>query len=162
MKDGMRAVAVALWAGAMLLQAACSSPPTRTVSPSPDGASHPERQEVVEVARGLVGIPYRFGGNSRRGMDCSGLVQYVYRKVGVAVPRTVAEQRRHAFPVSLEALQPGDLLFFRLNGRRVSHVGLYLGEGRFIHAPSTGKRVTIARLNDLFWSRRLVGAGRFY
>jgi len=162
MRDGMRAAAVALWAGAMLLLAACSSPPARTASPPPDGASRPERQEAAEVARGLVGIPYRFGGSSRRGMDCSGLVQYVYRKVGVAVPRTVAEQHRHAFPVSLNALQPGDLLFFRLNGRRVSHVGLYLGEGRFIHAPSTGKRVSIARLNDLFWSRRLVGAGRFY
>ncbi len=95
-------------------------------------------------------------------MDCSGLVHYTYLKVGVTVPRTVEEQRRHAFPVSLNELQPGDLLFFRLDGRRISHVGIYLGGKRFIHAPRTGKHVSIAYLNDIYWNKRLAAAGRFY
>ncbi len=151
-----------LCAGTMGLLAACSSTPAPVVSPSEAPSSAADRHAVVEVARSLVGVPYRFGGASRRGMDCSGLVHYAYGEVGITVPRTVAEQRRHAFPVSLQALRPGDLLFFRLSGRTVSHVGLYIGDNRFVHAPRTGKRVSIASLEQAFWKRRLAGAGRFY
>lgn len=109
----------------------------------------------------MVGVPYRFGGTSPRGMDCSGLVQYAYREAGIRVPRTVADQRRHSFPVSMDELRAGDLLFFRLGGR-ISHVGIYLGQQSFVHAPRTGKRVSVTSLDSSYWKKRLVGAGRFY
>ena len=152
-----------LLAAAMALLAACSSAPPRTATiPPPASTPIGAHSAVVDVARSLIGVPYRFGGASPRGMDCSGLVHYAYRKIGVTVPRTVATQRRHAFPVSLAELQAGDLLFFRLRGRRVSHVGIYIGDQQFVHAPRTGKRVSITRLSNEYWKKRLAGAGRFY
>jgi len=144
----------------LVLLSACSSIPQRTTVTSPPTAD--THHAVVDVAKSLVGVPYQFGGSSLHGMDCSGLVQYAYREVGVNVPRTVATQQRNAFPVSLAELQAGDLLFFRLGGRQVSHVGIYIGDEQFIHAPRTGKRVSITRLNDNYWKKRLTGAGRFY
>ncbi len=144
---------------AMALLAACSSVSQRAGALPPVSGSH---SAVVDIARSLIGVPYRFGGASLRGMDCSGLVHYAYRKVGVNVPRTVATQRQNAFSVSLAELQAGDLLFFRLGGRRVSHVGIYIGEQQFVHAPRTGKRVSITRLSNKYWEKRLAGAGRFY
>ncbi|HFC53764.1 MAG TPA: NlpC/P60 family protein [Gammaproteobacteria bacterium] len=139
-----------------LLSACATGPEQREGVPAASGPS-----AAADVALSLVGVPYRYGGASPRGMDCSGLVQYSYRQVGIRVPRTVADQRRHSFPVSMDRLQAGDLLFFRLGGR-VSHVGIYLGRRRFVHAPSTGKRVSVTTLDNIYWRRRLVGAGRFY
>ncbi len=140
----------------LLLPACATGPAQREGAPATAGPS-----VAAAIARTLVGVPYRYGGASPRGMDCSGLVHYSYRQAGIRVPRTVADQRRHSFPVSLDRLQAGDLLFFRLGGR-VSHVGIYLGRRRFVHAPRTGRRVSIATLENTFWRRRLVGAGRFY
>ncbi|MEZ5500794.1 MAG: C40 family peptidase [Steroidobacteraceae bacterium] len=117
---------------------------------------------IATDALSLVGTPYRYGGADRTGMDCSGLVLYTHAQHGVVVPRTAREQRRRALPVAIADLKPGDLLFFRINGEATDHVGLYLGDGRFMHAPSSGRVVSIAYLDDPYFSHRLVAAGRFW
>lgn len=119
-------------------------------------------QRIVDVSRQLLGAPYRYGGESPDGFDCSGLVYYVYRKIGVPVPRSSQELYRNSRKVKLAELRPGDLLFFNISRRKVSHVGIYSRANRFIHAPSSGKRVSAASLDNPYWRERLVGAGRFY
>lgn len=116
---------------------------------------------VVLAAMSMIEVPYRAGGATPAGFDCSGLVYYVYRQAGITVPRSTQEQYRNANPVTMEALQPGDLLFYRLNTREVSHVGIFVGNGRFIHAPSRGKQVSYANMADAYWRQNFVGAGRY-
>lgn len=144
----------------------CGSAPVRTPQSEPGIPSVSKReqpgQRAVYAAFRQLGTPYRYGGTTPDGFDCSGLVQYAYGRAGIAVPRTTGQQLRHAHPVSLSSLQPGDLLFFRLSPRKVSHVGIYAGGGRFIHAPSSGKEVSYANLNDPFWRQRVIAAGRVY
>ena len=113
-------------------------------------------------ALSLLGAPYKWGGAGPANFDCSGLVQYVHDQLGIATPRTAAEQYKEAEPVTLNALAPGDLLFFRISGRRISHVAIYAGEGRFIHAPQTGRPVELRTLDDEFYAPRLAGAGRLF
>lgn len=113
-------------------------------------------------AMSLLGAPYKWGGSGPTSFDCSGLVRYVHDQLGIAAPRTAAEQYAAAAPVSVRKLAPGDLLFFRIGGRRVSHVAIYTGEGRFIHAPQTGRSVELRTLDDEFYAPRLVGAGRLF
>lgn len=110
----------------------------------------------------LLGAPYQWGGVGPKSFDCSGLVRYVHGQIGIETPRTAAEQYAAAKPVTLPNLAPGDLLFFRINGRRVSHVAIYAGEGRFVHAPQTGRPVELRTLDDEFYSPRLAGAGRLF
>lgn len=122
----------------------------------------PARYHAVRVAKQQLRKRYRWGGTSpKRGFDCSGLMQYAYKKASVKLPRTAAAQYRSTKRVSLSRLQTGDLIFFhtRRSRTRVNHVGIYLGGGKFIHAPRRGKRVSISRLNR-YWKRRAVGAGR--
>ena len=121
-----------------------------------------QRQEVVRRARAMVGTPYLYGGASPdTGFDCSGLVHYIYLQTGRTLPRTASQQLKHAKPVKLSQVRPADLLFFdtRVDG---GHIGIYLGEGRFIHAPSTGGKVRIDRLNNAYWRNRVLGAGGVY
>jgi len=94
-----------------------------------------------------------------RGFDCSGLVQYAYSKAGRQIPRTTSEQWRKLTPVNAERLRVGDLLFFRIDGS-ISHVGLYLGDRRFVHAPSTGREVTVADLDSAFYRKTFVRGAR--
>jgi murein DD-endopeptidase len=108
----------------------------------------------------LIGAPYRYGGSTPRGFDCSGLVQYSYARAGVWVPRSTKEQRRSSQPLPVADLLPGDLLFFNERGKRGSHVALYVGNGRFVHAPSTGKHVQLATLRDPYWRHHLLEARR--
>jgi len=169
--EGRHAWLWVLWLAWMLGGApGCSSAPNTAVPlPVARGVGSGERalrQTVIDhpavaVARDLVGAPYRYGGATPDGFDCSGLVYYAYAKAGIRVPRTSTEQYRRALPVRVAELRAGDLLFFRLYPPKVSHVGIYAGEGRFIHAPSRGKRVTTANLASPYWRERLVGAGRF-
>ena len=120
-------------------------------------------RELVSIARSLLGVPYRWGGTSKGGMDCSGLVQYAHLKVGIDVPRNSQDQMMRASPVHPAELHPGDLVFFKMSWRnKSSHVGIYTGDGQFIHAPSSGRPVSYASLHDPFWKNRLVAAGRFY
>jgi len=120
------------------------------------------RQRVVLSAKKQLRKRYRWGGASpRTGFDCSGLMQYAYKSIKVNIPRTAREQYKFTKRIPLSKLQAGDLIFFhtRRTRTRVNHVGLYLGEGKFIHAPRRGKRVSVAKLNK-YWRRKTVGAGR--
>jgi murein DD-endopeptidase len=133
----------------------CASTPPRS------GASAAIQRPVLDVAISQLGVPYRYGGDTPRGFDCSGLVYYAYRRVGIRVPRSTRAQYRHAHRVALDTLEPGDLVFFKRRFRSVSHVGIYAGNSRFIHAPSKGRVVSYDSLNDPYWKRRLVAAGRY-
>jgi murein DD-endopeptidase len=119
------------------------------------------RQEVVDTATSMIGIPYRYGGSTPKGFDCSGLVQYSYSAAGLSVPRTSGEQYSAARPIRLADAEPGDLLFFNFD-RRISHVAIYLGDQRFVHAPSTGKLVSIASLDDPLYRQHFAQAGRMH
>jgi murein DD-endopeptidase len=121
--------------------------------------------ELAQAALRYVGVPYRYGGaEPSRGFDCSGLVAYVHGQGGISVPRTAAAQFASARRVSEAELQPGDLVFFRLSARSrdVTHVGIYTGGRRFVHAPQTGSRVGEASLDDAYYRARYAGSGRFY
>lgn len=118
------------------------------------------RPTVVSTALSMKGTPYRYGGSTPAGFDCSGLIQYTFRQAGIAVPRNSYDQYKASSPVYISRLQPGDLLFFRtLGGMFVSHVGMYIGDNRFVHAPGKGKHVHIDSLDEDYWQKRLVGAG---
>ena len=116
-------------------------------------------ERAASVALGQVGIPYRYGGSSRSGFDCSGLVHYSYAVAGVSVPRTTAAQWAELTAVSNHDLRTGDLLFFNIAGK-MSHVGVYLGDGQFVHAPSTGRTVSIESLGSDYYRKAFIRAGR--
>jgi len=116
---------------------------------------------VLRVAESQIGAPYRYGGAGPDAYDCSGLVSYSFRQIGVVVPRTAAQQFAAATPVARRDLQPGDLVFFRLAGREVSHVGIYAGGDLFVHAPQRGGYVRMASLEDEVFRKGWAGAGRF-
>lgn len=141
-----------------LVLAGCA---TRPVERMPERAES-GRDTVVAVAQRMLGVPYRPGGASPRGFDCSGLVRYSFNQAGIEVPRTAAEQFSRAQPIGTRSLLPGDLLFFNIGGRRISHVGIYVGARRFVHAPSSGKHVSVESLDHPYWSRRMVGAGDYF
>ena len=147
----------------MLLAGACASQPPapaepeRSVAGSAPTVSLGER--AAEVAVRQVGVPYRYGGSSPAGFDCSGLVHYSYARAGRPVPRTTAGLWDALAPVASTDVRTGDLLFFRIEGK-MSHVGLYLGGGRFVHAPSSGRSVVIEDLDDAYYRRALIRAGR--
>jgi len=151
----MRAFTAFLLAGLLCLLAACGSAPSRR----PAAIVYPpltaeQSADIAVHALGLVGTPYRYGGNTPAGgFDCSGLIGYVYRlRAGLVPPRTVAELSDFGTPIGADALRTGDLVVF---GRgRPFHAGIYVGEGRFVHAPSTGGEVRLDRLRSPYWSRQ--------
>jgi cell wall-associated NlpC family hydrolase len=118
-------------------------------------------QGVLSKAMTLLGTPYRWGGESEQGgFDCSGLVGYVYRSVlGMDLPRVSRQMAQSGEKVDRTALVPGDLVFFGLRGR-VNHVGIYVGEGRFLHAPSRGKVVRVDNLSNSYWAGRFMQGRR--
>ncbi len=127
-------------------------------------ADHEElRHELVQTAHRFIGVPYRWGGTSAEdGFDCSGLTLVCYRLNGLNLPRVSYNQFSAGRSVPQSKLRKGDLVFFATNGGgKVSHVGMYIGQGRFIHAPRKGKTVRIASLSNSFWKRAYVG-GRTY
>lgn len=135
----------------------CASGPGRAPADSADAA------RASRVAASMVGKPYRYGGHHPdRGFDCSGLVYYSFRYAGLDVPRATDAQRQSARKISPSSLSRGDLLFFNQNGKFSSHVGIYLGEGRFVHAPSSGKRVRVDSFSDPYWQKHFVDARRFF
>ena len=145
------------------LLAGCSSAPIGQHAAS--GPAVGKAQAEVQIrAMGLIGAPYRYGGTSpATGFDCSGLIHYVYREAaGIELPRTTTElSALRTDQPPADALQPGDLLLFKVKGgRRVNHAGIYVGDGRFVHAPSTGGRVRLDQLVDRYWQRGYAGARR--
>ena len=121
-----------------------------------------EQSEMLFRVLSSIGVDYKYGGSSHAtGFDCSGLVAHVFREgYGVALPRNSYGQSQAGQPVSAEQLQPGDLVFYNTLDRPFSHVGIYLGDGRFIHAPKTGSAVRIENLKSSYWSSRWNGARR--
>jgi hypothetical protein len=119
-------------------------------------------RDLTAFALGLLGVDYKYGGETpESGLDCSGLVRYVFQQVtGVMLPRTAREMSRLGDKVGLDDLQPGDLVFFNTRRFAFSHVGIYLGDNRFIHAPARGREVEIAEIDRSFWHRRFNGARR--
>jgi len=123
-------------------------------------ASDETARKALEYAREMVGRPYKYAGNTPAGFDCSGLVNYSYGKAGLRLPRETRSQRQSTVPVSLRNLRPGDLLFFDQEGSKASHVALYIGDGRFVHAPSTGGKVRVDSLKSDYWKKHFVDARR--
>jgi cell wall-associated NlpC family hydrolase len=116
-------------------------------------AGHPEAAQVV---LSYLGVPYRWGGSSPAGFDCSGLVSYVYAQLGVSLPHFAAAQWGYGVPVAISQLQPGDLVFFDA----LNHVGIYIGNSLFVDAPHTGAFVRIDSLNEPWYAKKYVGAKR--
>lgn len=145
---------------AVLPQAPATAPAEAESAPAPEPPSPQaeRRQTILESALGQIGRPYLYGGGDGQGFDCSGLVQHVYSEVGVALPRTAAEQARSGRLIKLREAMPGDLVFFRT--RAGTHVGIYVGEGRMVHAPARGKHVTVTSIKVPYWRSRLTGAVR--
>lgn len=143
-----------------------TTPPSVSAADAFDvGSVNARRGSIAElVVRGLsyVGIPYRLGGHSRdTGLDCSALIQQVYREaLGFVIPRTTREQARLGQRVDLSRLKAGDLVFFSTRRRAYSHVGLYLGDDRFLHAPSSGGEVRVEPLRKRYWVKRFSGGRR--
>jgi cell wall-associated NlpC family hydrolase len=150
---------VSLLALAVLLFGGCGSHPPRSEPPLQAGTPRADAANAVLFrAIALVGTPYHFGGNTPQGgFDCSGLVGYVFRDAaGVTLPRTSREMSDvRARKLDREDLQAGDLVFFA-DGRKVSHVGIYVGELRFVHAPNTGGTVRLDRLDGAWWDEHFV------
>lgn len=151
-----RLARVVIFFGVAAAVAGCSVVSKRPVVDERAAAESARGETVVALARQHVGAPYRWGGSSPSGFDCSGLVRYVYAQVGVSLPHNAAQQYRLGTPVARESLEPGDLVFFD----RLRHNGIYVGDGRFIHARQTGRRVAIASLDDEWYASHFVGARR--
>jgi len=145
------------------LLAGCSSTPPAAQERASSSQTLPARTSVgrraAAIALDQVGIPYRYGGSTPSGFDCSGLVQYSYSKVGKRVPRTTGQLWSATQPVARSDIRAGDVLFFNIEGK-MSHVGLYLGEDRFVHAPSSGRTVAIGSLNSPYYRAAFIRAGR--
>lgn len=137
--------------------ASVETPAARTPAPA-----RTERSEALLQALLAIGVDYRNGGKSpETGFDCSGLVAHVFLEAwGVRLPRNTKAQSQAGVPVSLAELQAGDLVFYDTLKRPYSHVGIYLGDGRFVHAPKTGAQVRIESLKSAYWSQRFNGARR--
>ena len=154
---------------AALLSACASNAPTPTPKPvvhAPISSFNGNAEDVLFRALGLVGTPYRYGGNTPDGgFDCSGLIGYVYRDAaGIKLPRSTRELISMRAPiVGRDRLQSGDLVFFATNGgSQVSHAGIYVGDGRFVHAPSRGGTVRLDSLSNTYWQRTYLNAKRVF
>lgn len=149
---------------ALLLLAACASTGVQrtpdSTAPSPAPIPTGVGSRAADNALAMLGRPYRHSGNTPAGFDCSGLVQYSYSKAGVSLPRETQAQRREGHLVRASELRRGDLVFFDQEGKKSSHVGIYLGQGRFVHAPSTGGRVRTDGLDSAYWRTHFVEARR--
>ena len=154
---------------AALLSACASNSPAPSPQPTvyaPSSSYNGNADDVLFRALGLVGTPYRYGGNTPEGgFDCSGLIGFVYRDAaGISLPRSTRELISMRAPgVGRDALQSGDLLFFATNGgSQVSHAGIYVGNGRFVHAPSSGGTVRLDSLSNSYWQRTYLNAKRVF
>jgi cell wall-associated NlpC family hydrolase len=135
--------------------AGCASAPKSQPRAS-STVSEAAADRAASHAAKMLGRPYHFGGSSpSTGFDCSGLVQFSFRQAGVSVPHNTEQQRRSSRPVRLSDLRRGDLIFFDQEGKKNSHVGIYLGAGKFVHAPSSGKEVRSDRLDSPYWKKHL-------
>ena len=146
----------------LLLSACTTTPPAeKSLAITPES---PTSIDVVMVAMSLAETPYRYGGNSiESGFDCSSFVGHVYKNsVGIELPRSSHELSQVGKALQRSQLQAGDLVFFNTQHRANSHVGIYVGDGKFVHAPRTGARIRVESMNDNYWLSRYNGARRVY
>jgi cell wall-associated NlpC family hydrolase len=137
---------------------ACASAPV----PPALGYTPTIGEEAADTAVAMIGMPYKYRGETPAGFDCSGLVRYSYAAAGLKnVPHGTEQLMRVTRSVSLGTLRKGDLLFFNERGGKYSHVGIWLGGDIFVHAPSTGGKVRTDSMEDLYWKKSLFGARRF-
>ena len=130
------------------------------IADSADASSGISSTKVVSVASSVMGTKYVYGGTTSKGFDCSGFIGYVYKQVGVSLPRTSAGMYATGTTVSKKNLKAGDLVFFNTSGKGVSHAGIYIGNGKFVHS-SSSKGVSIAKINDpYYWGSKYIGAKR--
>ncbi len=168
-KRRSRAIANAIRRTAVLtliiVLAGCATKPPVSAPPRPPGgyvglADRTKASEVVLFSFGLIDIGYRFGGrNPDAGLDCSGMVSYIYQQVGgLKLPHSAAEIARLTRPIERGAIKPGDLVFFNTRNRPFSHVGIYVGDDRFVHAPNSNGKVRVESIRSPYYSSRFEAA----
>jgi NlpC/P60 family len=123
-------------------------------------ANAAEKENIVDYAKKFIGVPYKWGGTTPKGFDCSGFLTYVFKEYSVQLPRTSVDQFSKGESVDRDSLVPGDLVFFNTNKKGPSHVGMYIGNNEFIHA-SSGKGVTISNLDMSYYKTKYIGAKRY-
>jgi len=121
-----------------------------------------KRKQIINTATQYIGTPYRHGGTTPSGFDCSGYVFFVYNKNGIQIPRSTAQQYTKGQKIPYRMAQPGDLLFFRINKNEISHVGIFVGNDTFVHAPSSGKHVRYDSIKNPYWQKRFYGAVSYF
>ena len=138
-----------------------SQPAAPHTQHQPTSSSYQTRNRIVQLANSTLGTRYRYGGsNPQRGFDCSGLMVYIHKQSGIKIPRTAAKQRIHSRTITYAQLQPGDMLFFK-TGKRTDHVGIYIGDRKFIHASTGSRRVRVAKMDSAYWHKRFVKFGTY-
>jgi len=131
------------------------TPPAKLYRGNFSGSGGGDR--IVQTARKFIGVRYRYGGNDPRGFDCSGFSNYVYKKNRIGIPRSATEQFQSGKRVPISRAKPGDLVFFKIYGNKISHVGIYLGNYNFIHSPRRGKTVSCEDMRKEYWRTRYAG-----
>lgn len=153
---GLVAVMLVGCAGAPPSKPAVSIPVTHTLQ-----AATPAQTQVLKVAQSLLGTPYEYGGITPKGFDCSGFIYYVYHTAaGVELPRETQGLSQIGQPIDVADLRPADIIYFKIDKSLSPHVGIYLGNGQFIHAPSANGQVNIQNLTSEYWNSRYQGARR--
>ncbi len=150
-----RFIIIALLCG-MALYSGCATAPPRPTGKYTAAAA----DKAADTALSMVGRPYHYQGDSPEGFDCSGLVRYSYLSAGIDLPHGTGPLRQRTVPVRSRDMRKGDLVFFEQSGKKYSHVGILTNKHRFVHAPSTGKRVREESLDDLYWKKHFLGARR--
>ena len=142
-------------AGVLAFSGCASTPPSAS-----SGSTKNPADQAAAYAQTMIGKPYKYGGSTPKGFDCSGLVLYSYKQAGVALPHSTEKQRSTSRRIKVAELRPGDLLFFHQEGKKYGHVAIYAGNGKFVHAPSSGKSVRTDRLDNPYWKKHLSEARR--
>lgn len=150
-----RSIIIAVFCGMALLAGCVSAPPRPTGKYSAARAD-----KAADTALAMVGRPYQYQGDSPDGFDCSGLVRYSYLSAGMDLPHGTSLLMKRTIPILARDMRRGDLLFFTQSGKKYSHVGILTTKNRFVHAPSTGKRVREESLDDPYWKKHFLGARR--
>lgn len=121
-----------------------------------------KRKQILTTATQYIGTPYRHGGTTPSGFDCSGYVYFVYEKNNIKIPRSTLQQYKKGQKIPYRMAQPGDLVFFRINMGEISHVGIFVGNDTFVHAPSSGKHVRYDSIANPYWKKRFCGAVTYF